>query len=94
MSLGILITRFSSSEIRNRSLSVQVKFTHVVGGVVPDTPVACVLSKVSSTLGLGLVLAVANEVLLLLDSPMVMMSTYQRAVHSDVLYDIGTRAAV
>ena len=58
MSLGILIIRFSSSEIRNGSLSVQVKFTHVVGGVVPDAPVACVLSKVSSTLGLGLVLAV------------------------------------
>ena len=59
MSLGILITRFSSSGIRNGSLSVQVKFTHVVGGVVPDAPVACVLSKVPSTLGLGLVSAVS-----------------------------------
>ena len=56
MSLEILITRFSSSEIRNGSLLVQVKFTHVVGGVVSDAPVACVLSKVSSTLRLGLVL--------------------------------------
>ena len=56
----------------------------MVGGVVPDAPVACVLSKVSSTLGLGLILAVANEVLLLLGSPMVMMSTDQRVVHSDV----------
>ena len=59
MSLGIFTTRFSSSEIRNGSLSVQVKFTHVVGGVVPDAPVACVLSKLSSALGLGLVLAVS-----------------------------------
>ena len=59
MSLGILITRFSSSEIRNGSLSVQVKFTHVFGRVVPDAPVACVLSTVSSTLGLGLVLVVS-----------------------------------
>ena len=50
MSLGLFITRFSSSEIRSGSLSVQVKFTNVVGGVVPDAPVACVLSKVSSTL--------------------------------------------
>ena len=30
----------------------------MVGGVAPDAPVACVLSKVSSSLGLGLVLAV------------------------------------
>ena len=36
MSLGILLTWFSSSEIRNGSLSVKVKFSHVVGGVVPD----------------------------------------------------------
>ena len=57
MSLEILITRFSSSGIQNGSLSVQVKFTHVVGGFVPDAPVACVLSKVFSTLGLDLVLA-------------------------------------
>ena len=54
MSLGISIARFPSSEIRNGSLSVQVKFTHVVGDVVPDAPVACVLSTVSSTPGLGL----------------------------------------
>ena len=59
MSSGILITRFSSSEIRTGSLSVQVKFTHFVGGVVFDAPVACVLSKVSSTLGLGLVVSVS-----------------------------------
>ena len=59
MPLGILITRFSSSEIRNGSLSVQENSTHVVGGFVPDASVACVLSKVSSTLGLGLVLAVS-----------------------------------
>ena len=59
ISLRIFITRFSSSEIRNGSLSVHVKFTHVVGGVVLDAPVACLLSKVSSTLGLGLVLVVS-----------------------------------
>ena len=39
-------------------------------------------------------MALANEVLLMLDSPMKMMtssrSMYQVAVHSDVLYDIGT----
>ena len=58
MSLETFVTRFSSSEIRNGSLSVQVKFTHVVGGVVPDASVVFVLSKVSSTLELGLVLAV------------------------------------
>ena len=59
MSLGILIIRFPPSEVRNGSLSMQVEFTHVVGEVVPDAPVACVLSKLSSTLGLGLVLAVS-----------------------------------
>ena len=67
----------------------------MVDGVVADAPVSCALSKVSSTLGLGLILAVANEVLLLLGSPhMVMLSRYHRAVHSDVLYDVGTCTAV
>ena len=41
------------------------------------------------------IMALANEVLLLLllDSPMVMMSRCQRAVHPDVLYDISTFTA-
>ena len=59
MSFGIVITRFSSSEIRNGFPSVQVSSTQAVGGFVPDAPVACVLSKVSSTLGLGFVLSVS-----------------------------------
>ena len=42
---------------------------------------------------LSSLMAVANEVLLLLDFPMVMMSRYQRAVHSDVVYYIGTCTA-
>ena len=59
MPLGILITRFSSSEIPNGSHSVQMKFAHVVGGVVSNALIACVLLKVSSTLGLSLVLAIS-----------------------------------
>ena len=38
---------------------MQVNSTQAVGGFFPDVPVACMLSKVSSTLGLGLVLAVS-----------------------------------
>ena len=59
MSLGILITLFSSSAIRNGSLSVQENSTHVVGDFVPCASVVCVLSKVSLTLRLGLVPAVS-----------------------------------
>ena len=55
--LGILITLFSSSGNRNESLSAYVKSTHVAGGSVADSPLPCVLSKVSSTRRLNLVLA-------------------------------------
>ena len=54
--LTILITRFSSSEFRLGSPSVYAKFTNVTAGFSPDAFLVCVLSKVSSTLGLGVVL--------------------------------------
>ena len=42
---------------------------------------------------LGFLMALANEVMLL-DSPMVIVSRYQVEVHPDALYDVGACTAV
>ena len=56
--LGSLITLFSSFEILNGYVSVRAKSTHVAGGSALDAPCTRVLSKVSTMLGLGFVLAI------------------------------------
>ena len=58
-SMGILSALYSSSKARNESVSMRAKSTDISEGSTPDAPLAYVLSKVSPTLGLGLLVAVS-----------------------------------
>lgn len=59
-SLEVFIPPFSSSEALNGSISVSAKSTHAAGGSAPGAPLAFVLSKVFSTLGLTFVLEISS----------------------------------